>query len=93
MPIQIKNGSKTPAKKNGHTKAKAPTIKLSEPGRLRVSNIMALLGISHSTLYAGIKTGRYPKSDGRDGKFPYWNTSTIMKFLEMKVDESENAGS
>ena len=93
MPIQTKNESKTPPKKNGHTKAKAPTIKLSQPGRLRVSNLMALLGISHSTLYSGIKTGRYPKADGRDGKFPYWNTSTILKFLEIKTDEPGNAGS
>lgn len=69
-------------KSNGHTRAKPPLINLSEPGRLRVAHVMALLGISHSTLYAGMQSGRYPNVDGRDGKFPYWNTSTIKKFLE-----------
>ena len=35
----------------GHTKAQAPVISLSEPGRLRVAHVMALFAISHSTLY------------------------------------------
>lgn len=87
MPITINRKtlqqSAPPHKKsNGHTRAKAPLVNLSEPGRLRVSNVMALLNISHSTLYAGIKTGRYPSSDGRDGKFPYWKTNTIKEFLD-----------
>lgn len=68
-------------KRAGHTRPKAPSISLDMPGRLRVAHIMALLGISHSTLYAGIKTNRYPQPDGRDGKFPYWRTTTIREFL------------
>lgn len=66
----------------GHTRAQAPTIDLNQPGRLRVAHVMSLLGISHSTLYAGIKTGRYPKPDGKDGKLPFWNTTTIASFLK-----------
>jgi predicted DNA-binding transcriptional regulator AlpA len=69
---------------NGHTKAVAPIIPLDQPGRLRVSHLMSILGISHSTLYHGIKMGRYPKRDGLDGKMPFWNTETIRNFLKAK---------
>jgi predicted DNA-binding transcriptional regulator AlpA len=69
-------------KRNGHTVAKAPLIDLSEPGRLRVAHLLALLGVSHSTFYSGTKSGRYPKADGKDGNFPYWKTSTIKRFLD-----------
>lgn len=65
----------------GHTRAKAPTISLTQPGRLRVSHILALLGVSHSTLYAGLKSGRYPEPDGYDGHMPFWKTGTIRKFI------------
>ena len=89
MTITINRKAEPPAsapakeeKSNGHTRAKAPLISLSEPGRLRVANVMALLGVSHSTFYAGLKTGRYPREDGRDGQFPYWKTSTIKAILE-----------
>ncbi len=69
-------------KQIGHTRARPPMISLDQPGRLRVGNLMAILNISHATLYAGLKTGRYPKPDGRDGNFPYWNTASIRNFLE-----------
>jgi len=65
----------------GHTKAQAPVISLSEPGRLRVAHLMALFAISHSTLYQGIREGRYPQPDGRDGRFPFWKTEPSVKSL------------
>ena len=68
-------------KSNGHTKAEAPTISLDQPGRLRVAHVMSLLGVSHSTLYEGIRRKRYPEPDGRDRKIPYWNTATIKHFM------------
>ncbi|MBI3374987.1 MAG: hypothetical protein HY017_24965 [Betaproteobacteria bacterium] len=74
-------GTATP-KKSGHTKAQPPTISLDQPGRLRVAHLLSLLSVSHSTLYAGIKTGRYPKPDGMDGKIPYWWTSTIRMLVQ-----------
>lgn len=67
--------------KSGHTRARRPEISLDETGRLRVANLLAILNISHSTLYAGLKSGRYPSPDGQDGSFPYWMTSTIRAFL------------
>ena len=72
----------TKTKKSGHTTAKAPTIPLDQPGRLRVSHLMSLLGVSHSTLYAGIRKKRYPAPDGHDGRMPYWGTETIRQYLE-----------
>ena len=69
-------------KRNGHTRAKAPIISLDQPGRLRVAHLLSLLSVCHTTLYVGIKSGRYPKPDGVDGKIPYWNTGTIKLFLQ-----------
>ena len=66
----------------GHTKARAPSISLDQPGRLRVANLLSLLGVSHSTFYAGLKKGRYPKPDGKDGTLPFWNTDTVKAFLQ-----------
>jgi predicted DNA-binding transcriptional regulator AlpA len=65
----------------GHTRPAPPLIDLNGPGRLRVSNLLALFGISHSTLYARIRAGRFPARDGLDGNIPYWNTSTIRALL------------
>lgn len=69
-------------KKSGHTRARQPAMGLEQTGRLRVANLLAILNVSHATFYAGLKTGRYPAPDGRDGSFPYWMTSTIRLFLQ-----------
>lgn len=92
MSIAIRKTSDTPTvhspaapnstKRSGHTRPRKPEIGLEETGRLRVANLLAILNVSHSTLYAGVKSGRYPKPDGRDGSFPFWRTSTIRAFLE-----------
>ena len=66
----------------GHTKARAPLINLNQSGWLYVANLMALYGVSHSTIYKRITQGAYPKPDGRDGGRPYWKTDTIKKHLE-----------
>lgn len=66
-----------PKKSRGHTRPAAPLIDLDGPGRLRVAHLLALFGISHSTLYARIRVGRFPKPDGMDGRIPFWNTSTV----------------
>jgi len=81
MAIIFSNESNSPKKKSGHTKPKAPTISLDQEGRLRVAHVLAILGVSHATFYAGIKKKRYPKPSGYDGKLPYWSTSAIKAFL------------
>jgi predicted DNA-binding transcriptional regulator AlpA len=60
----------------------APLIPLDQPGRLRFCNVMALLSISHQTVYNRMESGQVPRPDGYDGKRPYWNTATIRVYLE-----------
>lgn len=88
MAVVIKQSSNGEAKlrsipKNsrGHTRPAPPLIDLNGPGRLRVAHLLALFGISHSTLYARIRVGAFPKADGFDGRIPFWNTSTIRAAL------------
>jgi hypothetical protein len=84
---RIEGPTAQPRKQRGHTLPQAPIIPLDQPGRLRVAHILAILGVSHSTLYSGLKRRegaaqtRYPQPDGYDGRVPYWNTDTIRRFL------------
>ncbi len=64
------------------TKKTVPVPPLIGAERLRVADVLVLLGISRSTLYAGVATGRYPPADGKDGNIPFWKASTIKGFLE-----------
>ena len=74
-------GSNKPKRCSSHVQPRPPVIDLNGPGRLRTAHVLALCGISHSTLYARIKTGVFPKPDGADGKLKYWNTQTIRALL------------
>lgn len=73
---------KVKAKRSGHTRPRMPSISLDCPGRVRVSGMLALLGVAHATFYAGLRSGRYPAPDGRDGKLPWWSTSTVRPLVE-----------
>ncbi len=59
----------------------APLISIDQPGRLRFANLMALLGVSHQTIYSRIARGDIPPPDGYDGKLPFWYCSTIRPLL------------
>jgi len=63
-----------------HVNPRRPVIDVRSPGRLRTSDVLGLLSISHSTLYARMKVGELPRPDGNDGR-NYWNTSTIHAVL------------
>lgn len=63
-------------------KKRVPVPALIGPERLRVADVLALLKVSRSTLYAGLAAGRYPLADGKDGNMPFWKASTIRQFLE-----------
>ena len=69
-------------KQRGHTLPRAPIVPLDQPGRLRVANLLALFNCSHTTFYDRMKQGVYPKPDGRDGRVPFWKTSTIKAILD-----------
>ena len=66
---------------NGHVRPQSPTMSLNFEARLRVSQVLGYLNVSHSTFYAGMKNNRYPKPDGYDGKMPYWHSATIKHFI------------
>lgn len=68
-------------RKGSHVQPKPVLINLDQPGRLRTAHVLALCGISDSTLYARIQTGGFPPPDGKDGGRNYWNTSTIRAYL------------
>ena len=68
-------------KQRGHVVPRPPVIDLNGPGRLRTAHVLALCGISHTTLYARLHAGNFPAPDGKDGGLNYWNTLTIKNYL------------
>lgn len=70
------------SRRSSHVKPRSPVIDLNGPGRLRTAHVLALCGISHSTLYARLKAGSFPLPDGKDGGLNYWNTQTIRQYLQ-----------
>lgn len=68
--------------RSSHVKPRTPIIDLNGPGRLRTAHVLALSGLSHSTLYARLKAGVFPQPDGKDGGLNYWNTQTIRQYLQ-----------
>lgn len=71
-----------PKTQRGHSRPLPVTLDLSQPGRLRVGHLMSLLSISHATCYARLREGTIPPPDGKDGRRPYWKTSTIRSYLD-----------
>ncbi len=47
---------------------------------LRLDQVLALLGCSRSTLYAGIAEGRYPEPR-KDGRISLWTTESIREWM------------
>lgn len=79
---RVRNTPSFKHKQHGHVVPRSPSISLNGPGRLRTAHILALCGISHSTLYARQKAGTFPMPDGKDGGLNYWKTETIRKYLD-----------
>lgn len=63
----------------------APTSRLDQPCRLMTRHVMALSGWSHSTLYARIAAGRFPRPR-KDGRMSWWMASDVLAALGL--DES-----
>lgn len=76
--------SEQPIKKKArsHVSPRPPLVDINGLGRLRTAHVLALTGISHSTLYARMKLDQFPKPDGMDGRMIYWNTQTIRAYLQ-----------
>ena len=80
LPLDLHTTNLT--KNRGHVRPKPPIIDINQQGRLRSGHVLALCGISHSTLYLRMKQKLFPQPDGKDGGLNYWNTQTIKKYLE-----------
>jgi hypothetical protein len=90
MPVNI-NGAPIPPKpapsekRSTYTDPQTPPFALSEEGRLRVKNVLAVLGVLHSRFYElrhhPSPVLRFPEEDGREGNNPYWTTETVRKYL------------
>lgn len=61
-----------------------PDLRL--PGRLKACEVIAVLRISKTAFFEGIKTGRYPAADTREGRIPYWYAQTIRPFVGLPAD-------
>lgn len=71
-----------PKARLSHVQPRQPVLDLNHPGRLRTAHVLALCGISHSTLYSRLKANAFPEPDGKDGGLNYWNTQTIKSYLQ-----------
>jgi len=75
-------GGKKRNGQRGHTRPRPLTISLDQPGWLYTSDLLGIFRVSHSTFDKGVKSGRFPPPDGRDGRRPIWKTETIKAFLD-----------
>jgi predicted DNA-binding transcriptional regulator AlpA len=75
-----------------------PSITLPETGFLRLSQIIgspkskppvpALIPVSSSTWWAGVKSGRYPQSIKLSTRITVWNVDDIRKLI-LKIQTSQ----
>lgn len=79
MPLTL---LRVPKPRRGHVLPRAPLIDLNFPGRLRTAHVLAVCALSHSSLYQRMNAGTFPPPDGKDGGQNYWNTHTILIYLD-----------
>lgn len=56
-------------------------LDLNTPQRLLVGHVLALMKTSHSTLNRWIESGDFPKPDGKQGRRPFWLSSTVRPLV------------
>lgn len=54
----------------------------STQGYIRLPEVLKILGISRSTFYAGIKSGKYPKPTKIGKRISGWRAEEIRKFAK-----------
>ena len=54
----------------------------TKSGYIRLPEVLALLGISRSTFYAGIKSGKYPKPVKIGKRVSGWRTADVRNLQD-----------
>ena len=62
-----------------------PNLNLPETGFLRLPAVLALIPVSKSTWWAGIKAGRFPQPVKIGPRTTCWRVEDIRKFIEKGV--------
>jgi predicted DNA-binding transcriptional regulator AlpA len=65
------------------------TLKLSENGFLRLSQVLALIPVSKSTWWAGCKSGRFPKPVKLGPRTSAWRAGDIAELLKQLSGEKK----
>ena len=58
---------------------------LPETGFVRISTILKIIPISKSTWWAGVKSGRYPKSVKLGKRITAWRVEDIQNLITQEV--------
>jgi prophage regulatory protein len=68
---------------------KMEKAKFSRDDRLlRINEVLKILGIGKSSLYAGINNGIYPAPLKMEGRSSFWVESHIIEFVNQLIDRS-----
>jgi predicted DNA-binding transcriptional regulator AlpA len=59
-----------------------PTQSLPETGFMRLPAILAIIPVSKSTWWAGVKSGRYPKSVKLGERITAWRVEDIRALID-----------
>lgn len=58
------------------------TVMLPETGFVRLPTVLAVVPVSRSTYYAGMKSGRFPKPTKISERCSAWRVEDIRKLIE-----------
>lgn len=64
------------------------TNQSSDEGFLRLPEVLKLIPVSKSTWWAGVKSGRYPKSIKLSDRITAWRIDDIKQFMEEMSNSS-----
>lgn len=56
--------------------------------RVKLPFVLDVLAVGKSTLYRGIKSGKYPPPV-KEGRSSFWYMSTLQEYLQAKKKESQ----